>query len=74
VGMGGKFVVHHDPRIGYRFTLVDGNGHVVTTSEWYESHWGCLEGVDWVRRNASEVFLDDPIARPQLHSVPSGEV
>ena len=71
--MAGTFVVHLDPSTGYRFTLVDGNGHVVTTSEWYESHGDCLEGVDWVRRNAADVFLDDPIVRPPLHSVPSGD-
>jgi uncharacterized protein YegP (UPF0339 family) len=68
--MAGRFLVYHDPDSGYRFALLNGDDQLVAVSEPYVSRDACVEGVDWVRRNAPKVVLDDPIAKPRLHSVP----
>jgi uncharacterized protein YegP (UPF0339 family) len=58
----GKFVVTHQPAKGYHFTLKASNGQVIATSEHYETHRACLEGIESVRRNASDAELDDSSA------------
>jgi uncharacterized protein YegP (UPF0339 family) len=39
--------------------LVAGNGQVIASSEPYESHRACLEGIESVRRNAADAELVD---------------
>jgi uncharacterized protein YegP (UPF0339 family) len=59
VAAKGKFVVKHQPGKGYHFTLVATNGRVIASSEHYESHRACLEGIESVRRNAADAELVD---------------
>jgi uncharacterized protein YegP (UPF0339 family) len=55
----GKFVVKHQPGKGYHFNLVATNGQVIASSEHYETHRACLEGIESVRRNAANAELVD---------------
>lgn len=58
----GKFVVRHQPGKGYHFNLVATNGQVIASSEHYETHRACLEGIESVRRNAADAELVDEAA------------
>jgi len=58
--MAAKFRVTHQPGKGYHFTLVATNGRVIASSEHYETHRACLEGIESVRRNAPTAELEDP--------------
>jgi uncharacterized protein YegP (UPF0339 family) len=62
-GMAAKFQVHHKPGKGYHFTLHATNGRVIATSEHYETHRSCLEGIESVRRNAADAVLVDDAAK-----------
>jgi uncharacterized protein YegP (UPF0339 family) len=62
--MAAKFILHHTPAKGYHFTLRATNGKVIATSEHYETHRACLEGIESVRRNAANATLEDPTVRP----------
>lgn len=55
----GKFVVKHQSGKGYHFNLLASNGQVIASSEHYETHRACLEGIDSVRRNAPDADLVD---------------
>ena len=56
--MPGKFHVHHQPGKGYHFNLVATNGQVIATSEHYETHRACLQGIESVRRNAPQAEVE----------------
>lgn len=55
----GKVVVKHQPGKGYHFNLVATNGQVIASSEHYETHRACLEGIESVRRHAPDADLVD---------------
>ena len=57
--MAGKFELYKDSRGEYRFRLKAGNGETIAVSEGYKSKSGALNGIDSVRRNASDAVLDD---------------
>jgi uncharacterized protein YegP (UPF0339 family) len=57
--MAAKFRVLHQPGKGYHFNLVATNGRVIASSEHYETHRACLEGIESVRRNAADAELED---------------
>lgn len=61
--MAAKFRVTHQPGKGYHFNLVATNGQVIASSEHYETHRACLEGIESVRKNAANAELDDPTAK-----------
>lgn len=61
--MAAKFRVLHQPGKGYHFNLVATNGRVIATSEHYETHRACLEGIESVRRNAPDAVLEDGSAK-----------
>lgn len=52
--MAGKFELYTDKSGEYRFRLKAGNGEVIATSEGYSSKSAALNGIDSVRRNASD--------------------
>lgn len=55
--MAGKFEYYKDKKGKYRFRLKAGNGEIIATSEAYESKSGCLNGIESVRKNASDAEL-----------------
>jgi uncharacterized protein YegP (UPF0339 family) len=57
--MAAKFRVNHQPGKGSHFTLVATNGQVIASSEHYETHRSCLEGIESVRKNAPNAELED---------------
>ncbi|MFD3939977.1 YegP family protein [Streptomyces sp. NPDC058611] len=44
---------------GCHFVLIATNGQVIATSEHYESHRSCLNGIDSVKRNADAPIRND---------------
>ncbi|MET9701262.1 YegP family protein [Streptomyces sp. NPDC006529] len=57
--MAARFEVRHQPAKGYHFVLIAANGQVIATSEHYETHRACLNGIDSVKRNADAPIQDD---------------
>jgi len=57
--MTGKFELFTDKASKYRFRLKASNGEIIAVSESYNSKASALNGIDSVRRNASEAGLDD---------------
>lgn len=51
--MAGKFEVYKDKAGEHRFRLKAGNGEVILTSEGYNEKSGCANGIESVRRNAT---------------------
>ncbi|EWT05608.1 hypothetical protein N864_03635 [Intrasporangium chromatireducens Q5-1] len=60
--MAAKFRVIHQPGKGYHFNLVATNGRVIASSEHYETHRACLEGIESVRKCAPQAELEDQTA------------
>ncbi|MEL3907839.1 MAG: YegP family protein [Treponemataceae bacterium] len=52
--MAGKFEYYKDKKGKFRFRLKAGNGEIIATGEAYESKAGCLNGIESVRKNASD--------------------
>ena len=61
--MAAEFRVTHQPGKGYHFNLVATNRRVIASSEHYETHRACIEGIESVRKNAPQAELDDPTAK-----------
>ncbi|MGW0552535.1 YegP family protein [Streptomyces altiplanensis] len=59
--MAARFEVRHQPGKGYHFVLIATNGQVIATSEHYESHRACLDGIDSVKRNADSPSKTPPV-------------
>jgi len=57
--MAGKFELYTDKAGKYRFRLKAGNGEIIAVSEAYESKAGATNGIDSVKRNASDAAVDD---------------
>lgn len=51
--MAGKFEVYTDKAGEHRFRLKAGNGEIILTSEGYKQKDGCANGIESVRRNAT---------------------
>ena len=49
-----KFEVYTDKAGEFRFRLKAKNGEIIATGEGYKAKAGCLNGIDSIRRNASE--------------------
>ena len=45
----------------YRFRLKATNGQTIATSEGYGAKAGCLNGIDSVKRNASDAEIDEQL-------------
>lgn len=52
--MAGKFELYQDKGGDYRFRLKAGNGEVIATGQGYSSKASALNGIDSVRRNATD--------------------
>ena len=57
--MAGKFKLYKDKQGQYRFRLKSGNGQIIAVGEAYESKSSALNGIDSIRRNATEAELVD---------------
>lgn len=55
--MTGTFEVYKDQAGEFRFRLKSGNGQVLLASEVYKTKDSCLNGVDAIRKNASQDAL-----------------
>lgn len=60
--MAGKFELYQDKQGAYRFRLKAGNGQVIATGEGYTTKKACLNGIESVRKNASDADLLDQTA------------
>jgi uncharacterized protein len=61
--MAAKFVLKKGSTGKFSFTLVATNGQVIATSEAYESKASALNGIDSVKRNASNAEVDDQTSK-----------
>jgi uncharacterized protein YegP (UPF0339 family) len=50
----GKFVIQKNQKEQYHFSLKAGNGQVILSSQEYSSKAACENGIDSVRKNASD--------------------
>lgn len=50
----GKFVIKKRTNGEFQFNLKAGNGEIILTSEGYNAKQGCLNGIESVRKNASD--------------------
>jgi uncharacterized protein YegP (UPF0339 family) len=57
--MAGKFVLKKGSTGKYHFALHATNGQVIATSESYESKASALNGIESVKRNATDAPVDD---------------
>ena len=57
--MTGKFVLKKDAAGQFRFNLVASNGQVIASSEAYTTKAAALNGIDSVKRHATEAETDD---------------
>lgn len=60
--MAGKFEVYKDAADKYRFRLKAGNGEIIAVGEAYESKAGVLNGIESIKKNASEAEVVDQTA------------
>ena len=58
-GDAGKFDLYTDSQGKYRFRLKAGNGETIAVGEAYESKVGALNGINSIRRNATDAVLVD---------------
>ena len=56
-----KFEMYIDKTGEYRFRLKATNGQTIATSEGYGAKAGCLNGIDSVKRNASDAEIDEQL-------------
>ena len=52
--MAGKFEVYVDKAGEHRFRLKAGNGEIILSSEGYNQKEGCANGIESVRKNATD--------------------
>jgi uncharacterized protein YegP (UPF0339 family) len=57
--MAGKFVVTKGKSGQYHFNLKAGNGEIIATSESYKSKAAALNGIESVKKNATDAKVDD---------------
>ncbi|MCW8885355.1 MAG: YegP family protein [Motiliproteus sp.] len=55
--MAGKFELYQDKGGDYRFRLKAGNGENIGTSQGYKAKTGATNGIESVKKNASEASL-----------------
>jgi uncharacterized protein YegP (UPF0339 family) len=57
--MAGKFVLKKDAGGQFRFNLLAANGQVIASSEAYTTKAAALNGIDSVKRHATDAETDD---------------
>jgi uncharacterized protein YegP (UPF0339 family) len=55
--MAGKFELYTDPAGKYRFRLKASNGQIIASSQAYATKRSALEGIESVRKHASQAEL-----------------
>ena len=60
--MAGKFELYTDAAGKFRFRLKAGNGEIIAVGEAYESKASALNGIESVKKNASEASVVDQTA------------
>ena len=60
--MAGKFELYTDAAGKFRFRLKAGNGEIIAVGEAYESKASALNGIESVKKNASEAAVVDQTA------------
>ncbi len=55
--VNGKFEVYTDKSGEYRFKLKAPNGEVIAMSEGYSSRKSCMNGIESVKKNASNATI-----------------
>ena len=53
-----KFEMYQDKHGTYRFRLKARNGEIIAVSEIYSAKAGCLNGIESVRRNAADAYVE----------------
>jgi uncharacterized protein len=54
-----KFLITHQPGKRYHWNLLATNGHVIASSEHYETRRAAMEGVESVKKNAPTAAVED---------------
>ncbi len=54
-----KFEVYTDKAGEFRFRLKAGNGEIILTGEGYKAKSGCLNGIESVRKNATDADVTE---------------
>ena len=62
--MAGKFELYTDAKGKFRFRLKAGNGEIIAVGEAYESKTAAMNGIESIRRHASEASVQDMTAAP----------
>ncbi|GIH26103.1 hypothetical protein Aph01nite_44130 [Acrocarpospora phusangensis] len=62
--MAGRFIITKDKGGVFRFKLVAGNGQTLAVSGEYGSKAACVNGVEAVRRHATDAKVDDSALEP----------
>jgi uncharacterized protein YegP (UPF0339 family) len=57
--MAAKFVLKKGSSGKFHFNLQAANGQVIATSETYESKEAAINGIESVKKNASDAAIDD---------------
>ena len=68
--MAGKFEVYADRAGKFRFRLKASNGEIIAVGEAYESKTAAMNGIESIRRHASEASVQDMTGAP-AKSTPS---
>lgn len=56
--MAVRFEVRHQPAQGHHFVPIATSGQAIATSQRYETHRSCLNGIDLVKRNSGAPIQD----------------
>ncbi len=57
--MAGKFEIYKDKAGEFRFRLKAANGEIIASSEGYSSKAACENGIESVKKNASDAEIVD---------------
>lgn len=57
--MAGKFEIYSDKGGKFRFRLKAGNGEIIASSEAYESKASAKNGIESIKKNASDAAVVD---------------
>jgi len=60
--MAGKFELYTDAAGKFRFRLKAGNGQIIAVGEAYESKASALNGIESVKKNATDAAVVDQTA------------
>jgi len=62
--MAGKFELYTDAKGKFRFRLKANNGEIIAVGEAYESKTAAMNGIESIRRHASDASVQDMTGAP----------